>query len=69
MRRFSGIPKSSAAIGSPTTQTRWNPRGLKRTHFHRIIVELTNGRQVTVERIGQAVFPLLRFFRSVGSEK
>jgi hypothetical protein len=40
---------------------------LKRTHFHRIIVELAGGRRAVLEGIGQAVFPLLRFFGSVAS--
>lgn len=40
---------------------------LKRTHFHRLIVELASGRRVVVEHIGQAVFPLLRFLRSVAA--
>jgi hypothetical protein len=38
---------------------------LKRTHFHRLILELSDGQRVVVEHLGQAVFPLLRFLRSV----
>jgi hypothetical protein len=40
---------------------------LKRTHFHRLIVELADERRIVVERIGQAVFPLLRFLKSIAS--
>jgi hypothetical protein len=42
---------------------------LKRSHYHRLIVELVGGRQAVIERVGQAVFPLLRFLGSVASNK
>lgn len=38
---------------------------LKRTHFHRLILKLSDGRRVVLEQLGQAVFPLLRFFGSI----
>jgi transcription antitermination factor NusG len=38
---------------------------LKRTHFHRLILELSDGRRVVLEQLGQAVFPLLQFLGSV----
>ena len=34
---------------------------LKRTHFHRVIIELHDGNEVILDRLGQAVFPLLKF--------
>jgi len=40
---------------------------LKRMHFDRLIIELRGERRVVIERIGQAVFPLLRFLGSVTS--
>jgi hypothetical protein len=41
---------------------------LKRTHFHRLILELSDGQRVVIEYLGQAVFPLLRFLGSVSHE-
>lgn len=41
---------------------------LKRSHFDRLIVEVS-GRRVVIEQIGQAVFPLLRFLESVAVEE
>ena len=38
---------------------------MKRTHFHRIVCKLADGRVMIVEHLGQAVFPLLRFLESV----
>ena len=35
---------------------------LKKEKFHRIILELHDGGEVTIEGLGQAVFPLLNFF-------
>jgi hypothetical protein len=35
---------------------------LKRQKFHWIIFELRDGREITVEGLGQAVFPMLSFF-------
>jgi hypothetical protein len=38
---------------------------LKQTHWHRLILDLRDGRKVALEQLGQAVFPLLRFFESI----
>lgn len=38
---------------------------LKRTHSRRMILDLGNGRRIVMEQLGQAVFPLLRFIRSI----
>jgi hypothetical protein len=35
---------------------------LKGTHFSRLIIELKDGRQLVLEDLGQAVFPLLKLF-------
>ncbi|QOV90161.1 hypothetical protein [Humisphaera borealis] len=35
---------------------------LKTEKFHRLILELREGREVVIEGLGQAVFPLLNFF-------
>ena len=35
---------------------------LKREKFHRIILELRDGREIVIDGLGQAVFPLLNFF-------
>lgn len=34
----------------------------KATHFHRIILERNDGSDLVLEGLGQAVFPLLKFF-------
>ncbi len=38
---------------------------LKQTHFDRLILDLGDGRKVALKQLGQAIFPLLRFFESV----
>jgi hypothetical protein len=40
-------------------------RRLKQTHFDRLILDLENGGKVVLEQLGQAVFPLQRFFVSI----
>jgi hypothetical protein len=35
---------------------------LKAVKFHRIILELCDGREIVIEGLGHAVFPLLNFF-------
>ncbi len=38
---------------------------LKTSHFQRVIVELVDGREVALDHMGQAVFPLMNFFRKI----
>jgi hypothetical protein len=40
-------------------------RRLKQTHFDRLILELENGGKVVLVGLGQAVFPMQRFFNSM----
>jgi hypothetical protein len=37
-------------------------RELKRRHFQRLVLDLRDGREVVLDGLGQAVFPLLKFF-------
>src|SRR4051794_24177060 len=46
----------------------WEAARLKRTHCHRLILELRDGRTVVLDQLGQAVFPLLRFFQSISPD-
>ena len=40
---------------------------LKQTHCDRLVLDLRDGRKVVLDQLGQAVFPLLRFFQSISS--
>ncbi|KAJ3047641.1 hypothetical protein HK102_012869 [Quaeritorhiza haematococci] len=40
-------------------------RALKEAYWHRLILDLTRGRKVVLKELGQAAFPLLRFFDSI----
>jgi hypothetical protein len=40
-------------------------RRLKQTHFDRLILELENGGKVVLVGLGQAVFPMQRYFNSI----
>jgi hypothetical protein len=60
--RYSEVVCSHWITDNPDTMVQAR---LKRTHWHRLVLGLAGGQQVTLEQLGQAVFPLLRFFGSV----
>ena len=47
----------------------WEAARLKRTHSHRLILELVDGQRLVIEQLGHAVFPLLKFFDSIAGQE
>lgn len=49
-----------------------HPRAFSRfklSHYQRLLLDTTGGRRIVLDHLGPAVYPLLRFFRSIANEQ